>query len=623
MRGRWAAARGAGGALGIVATAVLTSWTPAGSAPRRTALTLSGLRAAPYAKRSVRVGGVGVRFRAPASTELAAVALAWERPGADCTLDLHADAAGAPAALLARTDIRATSSWTTTSLSTALVAGEIYHLVVRCGATAGRLAYVLDHAPAAASQSWQLEDLRRPRVRTHEHASPLFVLTFADGTAWGQPYESSRQRLRLCGPHEVAATIVPAVAMTVERVELPIGRRHLHQGFTYTLTTADGSAVLSGHSGGDATPTPVGLIPGTAYTLRLRAPRRHGCLRVGELSTGLHLGAPLSGLATTSVSGSRDGGRTWQAVAAETLAAQVVLADPVAPGSTTTTLPGTPTSPGRSISAAGFLGAYDGYGQTVVDWPRKLALIEADGGNDGPRVAAWKQASAAAGNLAASYWFYTSLTSIDSRCQCRDQRMYERLTAREDFWLHDASGRRISTFVGQLGVGRQIATDVGNPAFVDAWTDYQLATLTTYGWDGVWTDNIVCAWDVGTSWSAVPVNPRTHAPYTLAEYRRDLATALERIHGPLAAAGKRLLGNHGGSCVADFATDANVQRQLLAMDGTAIENCVYDFWDAGCGCNRPHPERTYLDQLRYLRAAPRAAPTSVCSTGATSSTERF
>jgi hypothetical protein len=112
-----------------------------------------------------------VRFRAPASIELAAVALPWERPGADCTLDLHADAAGAPAALLARTDIRATSSWTTTSLSAALVAGEIYHLVVRCGATAGRLAYVLDHAPAAASQSWQLEDLRQRRVRTHEHAS--------------------------------------------------------------------------------------------------------------------------------------------------------------------------------------------------------------------------------------------------------------------------------------------------------------------------------------------------------------------------------------------------------------------------------------------------------------------
>ena len=39
------------------------------------------------------------------------------------------------------------------------------------------------------------------------------------------------------------------------------------------------------------------------------------------------------------------------------------------------------------------------------------------------------------------------------------------------------------------------------------------------------------------------------------------------------------------------------------MDGTAIENCVYDFWDAGCGCNRPHPERTYLDQLRYLAFA--------------------
>src|SRR5438445_561015 len=124
---------------------------------------------------------------------------------------------------------------------------------------------------------------------------------------------------------------------------------------------------------------------------------------------------------------------------------------------------------------------------------------------------------------------------------------------REELALHSRALERCQE--------RALARRDGESGFANAWVDYQLKTMNQYGYDGVWADNIICAWNVGTSWSTVPVNPRTGALYTMADYRRDLGNALGRIHAKLEAAGKKILGNHGGSCVQDFFNDQGVQQQ--------------------------------------------------------------
>src|SRR5262245_45488951 len=54
------------------------------------AATLSGLPAAPFGERSVRIPdeGVGIRFRAPANATLAAVYSYWRRPDDGCSVAL-------------------------------------------------------------------------------------------------------------------------------------------------------------------------------------------------------------------------------------------------------------------------------------------------------------------------------------------------------------------------------------------------------------------------------------------------------------------------------------------------------------------------------------------------------
>jgi hypothetical protein len=245
-------------------------------------------------------------------------------------------------------------------------------------------------------------------------------------------------------------------------------------------------------------------------------------------------------------------------------------ADAACPGqcTATCTCATVPATPYRSVYAAGYLGAYDS--RTIPIWPQRLGLILGGADVQGPLVAPARRAADAAGNAEARFVFYFSLTSLDSGCGCSDSHFYDTIVASHPEWrLRDASGNLVSTFVDQLGTGRQIAIDIGNPGLVDAWVSWALAAVNRYGWDGVFADNVTRG--IFYNWSAVPVNPRTGTQYTTAGYRRDLLAALQRIRAAFDARGKIFIGNHTGAWEAF--DDPLIRQQMLAMHGLEIEGC--------------------------------------------------
>jgi hypothetical protein len=250
----------------------------------------------------------------------------------------------------------------------------------------------------------------------------------------------------------------------------------------------------------------------------------------------------------------------------------------------------------RSIYADGYMGVYDRNGATVAEWPAKMGVIQGSADAQGPLVADAKRRAAAAGNAEARFVFYMSLTSLDSGCNCSDARFYESFVAAHPEWLlRTPQAHPVSTFVPQLGVGRQLAVDVGNPAFVDAFADWALAAMDRYGWDGVFADNVSRGSFSG--WSALPVNPRTGALYTTSEYRRDLLAALQQLRRRFDARGKILIGNHGGAWEPETFADPVIREQLLAMHGVRVEPCAFDYDGS------PHSEARWIAQLEYFHFA--------------------
>jgi hypothetical protein len=261
------------------------------------------------------------------------------------------------------------------------------------------------------------------------------------------------------------------------------------------------------------------------------------------------------------------------------------------PPTTSTTMPGTTY---RSIYPDGYFGVYDGNtGPTVSEWPRRMGFIQGSADGQGPLVANAKALAQSSGNGSARFIFYSSLTSLDITGGF-DARFYNSFIGSHPEWiLHDASGNRVWTFVPQLGTGVQIAVDIGNPAFVDAWGAWALAAMDQYGWDGVFADNVEVTDFYG--WSPYPVNPRTGARYTVADYRRDLLAALQRLRARFDPRGKILIGNHADGWV-QFG-DPVVQQMITAMHGVRIENCVFN-WDT-----TPLSETRWISQLNYFAFA--------------------
>ncbi|HZP27904.1 MAG TPA: hypothetical protein VFC99_03040, partial [Acidimicrobiia bacterium] len=324
------------------------------------ALTVSGQDAQPYAIRGALAdasSGPGIRFRAPVSADLTAVHLAWRRPGSDCTVTLQEDAGGNPGTVLDVAAVPTDATWVSAPLAGHLDAGAEYHLVVTCTTARGRLAYTLDRADVGApDRSWALEFVRDDGQANERRAptTPLFLLAFADGSSWGQPYAPWGGRLTVCGPNEITTTIVPAETTDVHGVDLPARTIGRTTAVEYTISAnPDGPAILAGVA--DATddvpaaelPNPVELQAGVPYTVRLRAPDLvAGCLQVPGLVSGFPIGAAATGVRTQHVGNSIDGGQTWtaQPLAAVSAHVRVQRRRPRTTTTTTTRPPATSTS---------------------------------------------------------------------------------------------------------------------------------------------------------------------------------------------------------------------------------------------------------------------------------------
>jgi hypothetical protein len=630
-----------------------------------TALTLSGVPSMPLEARSMRLDAdpVVIRFRAPVSAALETLYLAL-RGGGRCTVALRA----ATGAELARADTVARGGWQPVPLAAALEAGAAYDVAVQCEpGTPSRLAYVLEPL-GETPPPWELVG-STPSARPRFARSPLFALAFADGRGWGQPYRARRQLLRPCGGDEIGVVLRPRTAVSVAGLRVRVaGGPPVELG--WRLEEQDGGPLLAGTAvAGRRTaaiapalvPEPVLLSPGTTYRLRLTAGERQ-CLRLAGLLSDLDVGPPVHGLEVLDVVASQDGGRTWATKRARTLAGlEVILASPptattssttsstvvtttvsttsvssstvpstsstsssttstsVGPSTSTTTTSSStsssssststttvPASAARSIYASGYFGIYDS--RTVSAWPPKLGVILGEANAQGPLVENARKAANAAGNTDVRFIFYFSLTSIDAKCGCFDAAFYNSITSAHPEWfLRDASGNRLSTFVYQIGAQRQFAVDIGNPAFVDAWADWALAAMDRWGWDGVWADNILRGNFDG--WSGWPVNPRTGARYTTADYRRDMLAAMQQLRRRFDARGKLVVGNHASAYDPATFADPVVQQTLLAMHGTEIEDCVYTF------SGTAHSESNWIGQLRYLDFANRRGIMTQCRGG--------
>jgi hypothetical protein len=415
----------------------------------------------------------------------------------------------------------------------------------------------------------------------------------------------------------------------------------------------------------------VPLAAGTPYVLRLRAPDAERCSSERALRTDLAVGTHAGGLHASDLRQSRDGGRTWSDARGFLSVALLPpppppppppvprcgdgrvegeeacdgSADAACPGrcdSSCRCLPEPPpaprcgdgevqspeecdgaadaTCPGRctaecacpvapayrSIYASGYFGVYDP--ATIPVWPQRMGVVL--GGVDGQSalVAEAKRVAAAAGNPDARFVFYFSLTSLDAKCGCFDAHFYQSfLTTHPEWFLRDAAGNRLSTFVYEIGEQRQFAVDIGNPAYLDAWADWALAAMERWGWDGVWADNVLRGLFYG--WSGHPINPRTRQRYTTAEYRQDTLTALRHLRRRFDARGKLLIGNHGAAYEPDTFADPVIQDTIRAMHGVEIEDCVYTF------SGTPHSEANWIGQLRYLAFANQHGVLTQCRGG--------
>jgi hypothetical protein len=269
--------------------------------------------------------------------------------------------------------------------------------------------------------------------------------------------------------------------------------------------------------------------------------------------------------------------------------------------------------PGRaykSIYGSGYLGVYDD--ATYSLWPSRLGLILGGADVQGPRINAAKKAAADAGNADALFAFYLSLTDMDSRCGCLDQRLYDGFRNSHPEWiLRNSSGGMVST---NNGIGRLFATDIGNMAYIDHWADFALAEADRHGWDGVWADNVFRGYF--GEWSAAPINPRTQKAYTTREYRDDMLRALKRLRERFHARGKIVIGNHTQTWQPDVFADPVQREAITTMDAVEIEDCVFSY-----GGSRAYSENEVLAQLAYLDFANRNGVMTICRAFTTSARE--
>ena len=140
--------------------------------------------------------------------------------------------------------------------------------------------------------------------------------------------------------------------------------------------------------------------------------------------------------------------------------------------------------------------------------------------------------------------------------------------------LRDANGNMLYIPWGcSNGTCPQFAGDFGNLEFRANWIREARLALD-HGYFGLFIDDVNLTWRVGDGNGnpAIPIDPRTHAPMTLANWRRYFAEFMEEIR----AAFPEIEIAHNAIWYAGSADDPYIKRQIAASDYFNLERGATD-----------------------------------------------
>jgi hypothetical protein len=148
------------------------------------------------------------------------------------------------------------------------------------------------------------------------------------------------------------------------------------------------------------------------------------------------------------------------------------------------------------------------------------------------------------------------------------------VTAHPDWILRDAQGNALYIpYACGGGTCSQYAGDLGNPAFRRQWID-EAAAILSHGYKGLFLDDVnmlISRVSDGSGTAVTPIDPRTRAPMTEANWRRYLAEFTEQIRSTF----PKIEIVHNALWWVPV-TDPFVQRQLLSADFISLERGVND-----------------------------------------------
>jgi hypothetical protein len=169
-----------------------------------------------------------------------------------------------------------------------------------------------------------------------------------------------------------------------------------------------------------------------------------------------------------------------------------------------------------------------------------------------------------------------------------------------DWVLRDTAGNRLYLQWACSGTScTQYAADIGNPQFREHWINGAAARLAA-GYDGIHIDDVNLAMKVsdGTGTFTRPIDPRTGAPMTDANWRRYVAEFTEEIRAAFPDA--EIVHNTYWRSHSTSKTDPYTLRQLAAADTIEVER---GFNDSGIvGGTGPYGYESYLAHMDWLHS---------------------
>jgi hypothetical protein len=177
----------------------------------------------------------------------------------------------------------------------------------------------------------------------------------------------------------------------------------------------------------------------------------------------------------------------------------------------------------------------------------------------------------------------------------------ERMIAQHPDWvLRDVAGNKLYIQWACSGTScTQYAADIGNPEFRQHWIN-GAATRLAAGYDGIHIDDVNLAMKVsnGAGTFTRPIDPRTGAPMTDADWRRYVAEFTEEIRA--AFPGAEIVHNTYWRSHSTSKSDPYALRELAAADTIEVER---GFNDSGIvGGTGPYGYETYLAHMDWLHS---------------------